>query len=181
MKRLYGMVHGRFQPFHTGHLRYVLAALQHCQHLIIGITNPDPSAIVQEQTDSDRHRREANLFTFFERQWMVRAALADAGIELTRLSIVPFPIHHPERWSYYCPREAIQFMRVFSAWGEEKRRRFQERGWTVEVLDSGSAKEVSGSEVRRRLREGQGWRECVPPAVAMVLDEIKAGERVRSV
>jgi nicotinamide-nucleotide adenylyltransferase len=45
------MVHGRFQPFHSGHLQYALAALQRCAHLIVGITNPDPSAIVQEQTD----------------------------------------------------------------------------------------------------------------------------------
>ena len=172
---------GRFQPFHNGHLQYVLSALQRCTHLIIGVTNPDPSTIVPEHTDPERHRPEANLFTFFERQRMIRAALMEAGVELTRISIVPFPIHHPERWPYYCPREATQFMRLFSAWGEEKRRRFQELGWTVEVLDSGSVKHVSGSEVRRRLREGQGWQECVPPAVAVILDEIKAIERVRNV
>ncbi len=181
MSGLYGMVHGRFQPFHRGHLQYVLSALQRCSHLIIGVTNPDPSMIVQEQTDPDRHRPEANLFTFFERQWMIRAALMDEGVELTRISIVPFPIHHPKRWLYYCPRETTQFLRVFSAWSEEKRRRFQEQGWAVEVLDSGSGKDVSGSEVRRRLREGQEWRGYVPPAVAVVLDQIKASERVRNV
>ena len=175
----YGMVHGRFQPFHTGHLQYALAALQRCAHLIVGVTNPDPSAIVQEQTDPDRHRPEANLFTFFERQLMIRAALAEQGVNLSHLSIVPFPIHHPERWHYYCPREAIQFMRLFSAWGEEKRRRFQEMGWTVEVLDIGVAKQVSGGEVRRRLRDRHGWQECVPPAVVKVLDEIKAVERLQ--
>jgi nicotinamide-nucleotide adenylyltransferase len=180
MRGRYGMVHGRFQPFHTGHLQYVLSALQRCSHLIIGVTNSDPSTIVQEPTDPNRHRPEANLFTFFERQLMIRAALAEAGIEWTRISIVPFPIHHPDRWAYYCPREATQFMRLFSAWGEEKRRRFQELGWTVEVLDSGSVKDVSGSEVRRRLREEQGWRECVSPAVAVILDEIKAVERLRN-
>lgn len=175
----YGMVHGRFQPFHIGHLQYTLAALQRCAHLIVGITNPDPSAIVQEQTDPDRHRPEANLFTFFERQLMIRAALAEEGVDLSRLSIVPFPIHHPERWHYYCPREAIQFMRLFSAWGAEKRRRFQERGWTVEVLDAGVAKQVNGSEVRRLLRDGHGWQDCVPPAVVKVLNEIKAVERLQ--
>ena len=175
----YGMVHGRFQPFHTGHLQYALAALQRCTHLIVGVTNPDPSAIVQEWTDPNRHRPEANLFTFFERQLMIRGALAEEGVDLSRVSIVPFPIHHPERWHYYCPREAIQFMRLFSAWGEEKRRRFQEMGWTVEVLDIGVAKQVSGSEVRLRLRDGHGWQKCIPLAVVKILDKIKAVERLQ--
>ncbi len=174
------MVHGRFQPFHTGHLQYALAALQRCAHLIVGVTNPDPSAIVQEQTDPDRHRPEANLFTFFERQLMIRGALAEEGVDLSRVSIVPFPIHHQERWRYYCPREAIQFMRLFSAWGEEKRRRFLAMGWTVEVLDVGAAKQVSGSEVRLRLRDGYGWQDCVPLAVVKILDEIKAVERLQT-
>jgi cytidyltransferase-like protein len=38
-------VHGRFQPFHYGHLEYTLAALACCDHRIIGITNPDPSLV----------------------------------------------------------------------------------------------------------------------------------------
>ncbi len=38
----YGMVHGRFQPFHLGHLEYTLKALACSQTLIVGITNPTP-------------------------------------------------------------------------------------------------------------------------------------------
>jgi nicotinamide-nucleotide adenylyltransferase len=175
----YGMVHGRFQPFHNGHLQYTLKALACCDHLIIGITNPDPSVIVEEATDPERHHPSANIFTFFERQRMIRAALAEARVDLTRVSLVPFPIHHPERWPFYCPAGTTQFVRLFSAWGKEKAKRFQETGWKVEVLDQGVAKQVSGSEVRRRLCEGQGWEELVPGAVAVMLKEIDAVERLR--
>ena len=177
MRHRYGMVHGRFQPFHSGHLEYVLAAFQRCERLIVGITNPDPSSIVAEATDSERHKPEANLFTFFERQQMIRVALLEAGVELRPISIVPFPIHHPERWRFYCPQETVQFMRLYSDWGQEKMRRFQERGWAVETLDPGVAKQVSGSEVRHRLRTGQGWEALVPPAVAELLREIGAVQR----
>lgn len=169
MRAYYGMVHGRFQPFHYGHLEYTLAALACCDHLIIGITNPDPFLIVVEATDPARHEAEANPFTVFERQRMIRAALLEAGVDVLRVSIVPFPIHHPERWRFYCPAEATQFIRVFSTWGKEKARRFTAAGWQVEVLDTGIAKQVSGSEVRRRLRAGQGWEELVPGTVAVVL------------
>jgi nicotinamide-nucleotide adenylyltransferase len=181
MSVLYGMVHGRFQPFHNGHLEYVLSALQRCDHLIVGITNPDPSLIVRESADPDRHLPEANLFTFFERQWMVRVALAEARCEANRVSLVPFPIHHPERWQFYCPPETTQFVRLFSAWGREKFERFQTLGWPVVVLDAGVKKQVSGTEIRRRLSAGQGWEELVPFAVAQILREIGAMERMRKV
>jgi nicotinamide-nucleotide adenylyltransferase len=179
MRIRYGMVHGRFQPFHCEHLQYALAALVRCDQLIVGITNPDPSLIVAEATDPERHHPSANIFTFFERQRMIRTALAEAGANVSRVSIVPFPIHHPERWRFYCPVEAIQFVHIFSAWGQEKAKRLQENGWRVEVLDAGTVKQVSGTEVRRRLREGVGWEELVPAAVAGVLREIGAVERLR--
>jgi nicotinamide-nucleotide adenylyltransferase len=179
MTACYGMIHGRFQPFHTGHLEYALAALSRCSHLIVGITNPDPSAVVEEPTDPQRHRPRANPFSFFERQWMVRAALAEAGVEPGCCSVVPFPIHHPERWRSYCPADAVQYVRLFSDWGREKLQRLEAGGWTVEVLDGGAAKRVSGSEVRHKLRTGQGWEACVPPAVAEVLRAIHAEERLQ--
>jgi nicotinamide-nucleotide adenylyltransferase len=181
MPIFYGMVHGRFQPFHNGHLEYVLGALQRCDHLIVGITNPDPSLVIQEAADPERHLPTANLFTFFERQWMVRSALAEAGCALARISIVPFPIHHPERWGFYCPSGTTQFVRLFSAWGREKADRFRMRGWTVEVLDVGITKQVSGREVRRRLGIGKAWEDLVPPAVAQILREMGAEERIRKV
>jgi nicotinamide-nucleotide adenylyltransferase len=181
MLHRYGMIHGRFQPFHNGHWEYARAALARCDCLIIGITNADPSLIVPEPADSERHLPEANPFTFFERQQMIQATLMDAGIPLSRIAIVPFPIHHPERWSHYCPVETIQYVRLFSSWGKEKLQRFQDNGWRVEILDEGAAKEVSGTEVRQRIRSGQGWENLVPCSVARVLREIGARERLKQV
>lgn len=178
MRARYGMVHGRFQPFHTGHLHYTLEALRRSEHLIIGITNPDPAETQREVTDMQRHTPEANPFTFFERQWMIRAALVEAAVELSRVSIVPFPIHAPERWSYYCPKETVQFIRVFSEWGRTKVSRFQAAGWPVDVLDPGATKQESGSTVRRCLAQGQGWEQLVPRGVNAVLKQIGAPRRL---
>ncbi len=178
MRVRYGMVHGRFQPFHAGHLHYALEALRRSEHMIIGITNPDPSETQVEAEDTQRHTPEANPFTFFERQWMIRAALLEAAIELRRVSIVPFPIHAPERWVYYCPKETVQFIRVFSEWGQEKVARLQAAGWQVEVLEPGATKQESGSTVRRCLSQGQGWEQLVPSSVGAVLKQIGAPERL---
>ena len=178
MRARYGMVHGRFQPFHTGHLHYTLEALKRSEHLIIGLTNPDPSETQSEAADTQRHTPEANPFTFFERQRMIRAALVEVAVEPSRVSIVPFPIHAPERWAYYCPKETVQFIRVFSEWGQEKVARLQAAGWQVEVLDPGATKRESGSAVRRGLIQGQGWEHLVPRSVGAVLKQIGAPERL---
>jgi nicotinamide-nucleotide adenylyltransferase len=176
----YGMVHGRFQPFHAGHLEYAKKAAERSRHLFIGITNPDPSTVVPEASDPERHLAVNNPFTFFERMMMVRAALADEGFDPHRYSIIPFPIHHPERWFHYFPPETVQFVRVFSGWGQEKVERLRAAGLRVEVLDAGREKAVSGAEVRARLRAGADWDALVPPAVARVLREIGGEEKARS-
>ncbi len=178
MRVRYGMVHGRFQPFHTGHLHYSLEALRRSEHLIIGIANPDPSEIQVEEADAQRHTPEANPFTFFERQWMIRAALVDEAVDLRGVSIVPFPIHTPQRWQYYCPKETVQFIRVFSEWDEEKVARLQEAGWQVEILDPGATKQESGRAVRRCLIEGRGWEQLVPRGVGEILKKIGAQSRL---
>lgn len=176
MTHRYGMIHGRFQPFHLGHLTYLRAALERCRTLIIGITNPDPAAIREEAEASHRHREEANPYTFFQRQAMIRETLLDEGVDLERVLFVPFPINFPERWRYYVPPGSVQFIRVFSDWEREKVRRFQEAGYTVEVLHPGAEKEVEAKDVRELMRSGGDWRSLVPAGVARVIDGIAAGE-----
>ena len=61
-----GIVCGRFQPLHLGHIHdYILPALKVCDELIIGITNPDPSLTKVEQEDLKRSKKESNPFTFY--------------------------------------------------------------------------------------------------------------------
>ena len=56
MTRLHplGFIHGRFQVLHNDHLAYLLAGKAQCEHLIIGVTNPDTASIRDEAADPDR-------------------------------------------------------------------------------------------------------------------------------
>lgn len=165
-----GMVHGRFQPFHNEHLQYVLEAAARCSSLVVGITNPEASQVAHEPSEPERSAPGANPFPFHLRAQMIRDALADAGLDLRAVLIVPFPLHHhPERWADYVPPGVVHYLRVFSAWGDEKVRRLQAAGHEVVDLADGRAKGISASEVRRRLREGGDWSSLVPPAVADLL------------
>ncbi|MGQ9571966.1 MAG: adenylyltransferase/cytidyltransferase family protein [Dehalococcoidia bacterium] len=172
----FGMIHGRFQPFHLGHLEYMKAALERCETLIVAITNPDPSAIREEALARHRHTDKANPYTFFQRLMMIRETLLDEGVDLRRVIIAPFPINFPERWLYYLPPGVIQFIRVFSPWEEEKAERFRSAGFQVEVLHAGAAKTIEGKEVRDLIERGGHWRTLVPAGAARVIERIEAGE-----
>jgi nicotinamide-nucleotide adenylyltransferase len=167
------MVHGRFQPFHNGHLEYLKGAAARCEEVFVGITNPDPAHVLPEESDPLRHLPESNPYTYVERMLMVEAAAADAGIGPERLHVVPFPVNEPELWPVYVPADVVQFIRLFSDWGGTKLERLRAAGYEVVVLDEGSAKEVSGADVRAALRDGGGWERLVPPGVAALLREIE--------
>jgi len=167
------MIHGRFQPFHFGHLEYLRGAAAHCEELFVGITNPDPERIRPEASDPLRHLPESNPFTYVERLLMVKAAAQDAGIDLARLHVIPFPVNEPELWHAYVPGDVVQFIRLFSDWGGMKLDRLREAGYEVVVLDEGAEKEISGAQVRAALRDGGDWERLVPPGVARVVARLE--------
>jgi nicotinamide-nucleotide adenylyltransferase len=164
-----GMIHGRFQPFHNGHLEYLKGAAARSDELFVGITNPDPRRIKPENADPLRHLPESNPYSYVERLLMVKAAALDAELELDRVHVIPFPVNEPELWQAYVPADVTQFIRLFSDWGGTKLDRLREAGYEVVVLDEGSEKEISGADVRAALREGGEWEAMVPPGVAGVL------------
>ena len=79
-----GMIHGRFQPFHNGHLEYLRGAAERSDEVFVGITNPDPQRIKEEATDPLRHLPESNPFTYVERLLMIEAVAKDEGIHRAR-------------------------------------------------------------------------------------------------
>ena len=170
MKR--GMIHGRFQPFHRGHLEYMRGAAERCDELWVGITNPDPARIKPEASDPARHLPESNPYSYDERLLMVKAAARDLGLDAELVHVIPFPVNEPELWPAYVPEGSTQFLRLFSAWGGEKHERLLAAGYDVVILDVGVEKELSGAEVRELLRSGGDWEPLVPPSVAQILREL---------
>jgi nicotinamide-nucleotide adenylyltransferase len=168
-----GMIHGRFQPFHLGHLEYLRGAAERCDEVFVGITNPDPTRIRPEPSDPARHLPESNPWTYAERLLMVKAAARDLGLDVERVHVIPFPVNEPELWPAYVPDGVTQYLRLFSEWGGTKLERLQRAGYEVVVLDRGAEKEISGADVRAAFREGGEWEPLVPPGVAQVIRELE--------
>jgi cytidyltransferase-like protein len=164
-----GMIHGRFQPFHNGHLEYLRGAAERSDEVFVGITNPDPTRIKPEPSDPLRHLPESNPFSYVERLLMVKAAAADLELDPRAVHVIPFPVNEPELWGAYVPPGVTQYLRLFSAWGGTKLDRLREAGYEVVVLDEGAEKGVSGADVREAMRNGGDWEALVPPGVVRVI------------
>lgn len=164
------MIHGRFQPFHLEHLRYFRVAWERSERVIVGITNPDPSTIVKDELSDHRHLSRENPFTFTERLIMIQDSLREEAYPMERIFIVPFPIHHPERWPYYVPPDTAMFVVVYSPWERQKVERLQQAGLNVVAEDSLN-KSISGKQIRKLMASGGDWQHLVPHAVARFLHQ----------
>jgi len=168
-----GVVHGRFQPLHLGHMNYILAAKKKCDLLFVGITNPDPYLTKKDITNPLRSMPISNPFSYWQRLLMIEAALPEAGIDKAVFRVVPFPINFPKRIRFYSPRDAKYFVTIYDAWGRRKVEILKSVGLDVEVLweRDPSEKGIDGAEVRQLMIENGDWKSLVPPSVVKVISD----------
>jgi len=168
---LYGLVLGRFQPLHVGHMEYLEAAKEGCERLIVGITNPDTSSLTYNQADPNRSKGESNPFSYFLRYEMIDQTLRDAGWPPDSFAIVPADVADLGKLPAFLPPadRTTVFVTVYDEWGEEKARRLEELGYAVRILwrRDMSERVTSGTELRGLMQVSQPWEHLVPPAVAL--------------
>lgn len=176
-----GLVCGRFQIFHKDHLKYVLAAREMCDYLLVGITSPDPSVSPAEAADANRGKSTSNPCTYYERMQMVKASLREAGLSDEEFEVVPFPIGKPELIHYYVPDSITCFVTIYDAWGENKRSRLSDLGYDVQVLwhVSPEKKGISASEIRSAIVSGEEWKHLVHDVVYEYIIQHGIDERIQ--
>jgi len=176
-----GVIHGRFQIVHNDHMKYLLAGKARCEHLIVGITNPDPTLIGEDPADFQRSQIISNPLSYYERYVMVKNALFEAGIGRREFSIVPFPVNFPELYRYYVPLDATFFLTIYDEWGKKKLEMFQSLGLKTEIMWERSIEEkgLTGTEIRRRIVSGIAWKHLIPPSTHMLLRKWGILKRLR--
>jgi cytidyltransferase-like protein len=176
-----GVAHGRFQIFHNDHLTYLQAAKARCRHLVVGITNPDPTLTRFDPADPGRSSPARNPLNYYERYRMVHQALQMQEWGPEDYAIVPLPINFPDLYQYYVPLTATFFLTIYDDWGERKLQMFQGLGLTTEVLWRRplAEKGLTSTEVRRLLVADQPWTHLVPPGVAEMLEMFQIPRRLK--
>ncbi len=162
-----GVLIGRFQPFHGGHLAVVrsIRGARPAEPLLLGIGSAQES------------HTWANPFTAGERFEMIDAALREA--HLTDCPIVPLPdIDRHAQWVAYVESMLPHFDRVYTN-NPLTRLLFERAHYPVESPPLVDRARFEGVRIREALATGGPWTDRVSPAVAEVLTRIGAPDRLR--
>jgi len=164
-----GLLVGRFQPFHLGHLGVVrsIRGAHPDRALLLGIGSAQASFTAD------------NPFTAGERFEMIERALAEARID----GCLPVPLTDIDRhalWVSHVVSLLPPFETVYTN-NPLTRTLFERAGYDVEsppLIDRGR---LEGARVRAAMISGARWRALVPTSVADYLEELRAVERLRLV
>ncbi len=162
-----GLLIGRFQPFHIGHLFAVKFALSNVEKLWIGIGS------------SNKSNEKRNPFTADERKEMILSSL-DAETR-NRVEIYHVPdIGDHERWTYHVDSIVPKYDVVFSN-DDFTISLYQKRGIEVIPVPLQEREKISGTNIREMIASDKDWSDLVPQGTKNVLLKLGAKERLSKV
>ncbi|MBN1502201.1 nicotinamide-nucleotide adenylyltransferase [Candidatus Woesearchaeota archaeon] len=144
---------GRFQPFHIGHLDYVKKILGENNEIIIVIGSA-------QEKDTEK-----NPFSARARKEMIRLALKDERLNPEKVKILTLEDNESDEvWMTNLLKKAGRFDVVYAGVNKYVGRLFLEKGFRVKTLKK-RIKGISGTEIRRRVKRGEQWRQLVPERI----------------
>jgi len=161
-----GLLVGRFQPFHKGHLFLVRQVFQDCDELIVVIGS---AQFNYTYTDP---------FTAGERIMMIHASLIESGIDLKKCYIVPVVNdENNARWFCHLKSMVPHFDILYS--GNEFVTSLVSDD--IKVLKPGFSKkrEYNGTNIRKLMSNSQSWKKLLPQSVARIIEEVDGVTRIR--
>ena len=167
---LTGLLVGRFQPLHLGHIETIKFTFNTVQTLIIVVGSAQLSHELR------------NPFTAGERIEMIRNSLLQVKeIDMRRIIIIPVPdtnIH--ALWTYnldlLVPKYDIVFTNDPFTYGL-----FQERQKKIIIPKLYDRQKFSATLIRNYIIKNTNWKKLVHPETAKVIEEIKGIERLKMI
>ena len=161
-----GLIIGRFQPFHLGHLDALRFALSNVENLWIGIGS------------SNKPNQKNNPFSAEERKNMILSSI-DRSIS-TRIQIFFIPdLENHEKWIENINKIIPKFEVVFTN-DELTEFLYSEIGTKVISVPFTNRDVLSGTNIREKIKTGQKWEPFVPEGTKKILQQISANDRLKS-
>lgn len=158
---------GRFQPFHKGHLAMVRRIVKEHNGLVFGVGS------------SQFRDTQKNPFSFDERARMIRSMMREEGFEDYDIIAIK-DLNNDELWIGQV-MELVPDLEIIYSNDSLTIRLFEEKGFDVRVLPLIERQNLSGTEVRRRIRESENWEELVPDSVREILEDTEGLKRMRTI
>lgn len=169
MKAKRGLMLGRFQPFHNGHLALARQILGECDELVIAIGSAQFNFI------------EKDPFTAGERIAMIHGALEQGGLDASRCYLIPVPNDdNNARWLANLKSMVPEFDCIYSGNGFVKLL-VHSQDPEIKIVEPKFEKksEYNGSSIRSLMLSGGKWKALVPAAVAKEIERIGGVKRMR--
>jgi len=161
-----GLLIGRFQPFHLGHLDAVLFGLSRTENLFIGIGS------------SNKSNESRNPFSAKERREMIISSIEPSMAERIKIFDIPDVGDH-EKWAFEIDKIVPKYDIVFTN-DEFTQTLFEKREMNVVPVVLKDREKFSGTNIRNLITEDENWRDLVPQGTRNVLDSINAKERLKN-
>jgi nicotinamide-nucleotide adenylyltransferase len=164
-----GVMLGRFQPFHNGHMSLTKQILGECDELVIIIGSAQFNFI------------DKDPFSTGERVLMIHEALKEAEIDLSRCYVIPVTNdENNARWLAYLRSMVPPFHVLYSGNAFVKYLVFsQDSSIAVKNPTFAKKEEYNGTYIRHLMRDDKPWKHLVPPAVAKVIEQVGGIERIK--
>jgi len=162
-----GLLIGRFQPFHKGHLSAINFGLSKVENLWIGIGS------------SNKSHEKKNPFTADERKEMILSSLDEEKLKRIKIFYVP-DIGDHEKWTYHVDSIVPKYDVVFSN-DDFTISLYKKRGFDVIEVPLLQRDMISGTRIRELLVMGQDWSSLVPEGTKKVLLKINVKDRLSKI
>ena len=161
-----GLLIGRFQPFHLGHLDAVLFGLSRAENLFICIGS------------SNKSNEKKNPFSAEERREMIISSIEPSMADRLKIFDVPDVGDH-EKWTFEIDKIVPNYDIIFSN-DEFTKTLFEKREMNVVPVVLKDREKFSGTNVRELIAGDKNWQDLVPQGTRNVLDRINAKERLKN-
>jgi len=156
---------GRFQPFHNAHLSDIKLILKECNKVIIAIGSSQESATKE------------NPFSYEERKEMIERTLK--AHKILNYNIIPIPdVNDDEKWVDHVKEIIPEFDTVYTG-NDFTEKLFKEKN--IEVRKIKLIPKINATEIRKRIIQGNDWKELVPKEVAGYIEKIDGIKRIRDI
>jgi len=161
-----GLIIGRFQPFHNGHLKLVQQVLNECQELIIIIGSSQFNYLYKDP------------FTAGERIEMIHNTILFHNLNHQKIFLVPLVnIENNACWFEYLNSMVPKFEIIYS--GNEYVRYLCKDRIIVKQPKFSNKKKFNGEYIRRLIHSNKKWDNLVPNPVKDIIIDIHGVERIK--
>ena len=161
-----GLMMGRFQPFHKGHLELVKQILEQCDEAIIAITSAQFNYL------------EKDPFTAGERIEMIHNSIKESEIDLNRCFVVSIENQfNIATWASYLKSALPHFDKVYSG-NDYVSMLLADSGITVVKPEFLDREQFNATKIRSMIISDENWKESVPNTVYEFLTKIDAKNRL---